>query len=473
MKQLMISDVTLRQDFKRQDAALSFREKVEIAKLLGKLSPYAVELPMLGGERVDALFVKSVAMAVKNCRLVLPVALKENGVSEAWEALKEAAHPCLQISVPTSTVQMEYQCHKKPDQMIAWISELVQQAKGYCAEIEFVAEDATRSDEAFLLRAVEAAVEAGATRVSFSDTAGRLMPEEAAEFIATMRAKAAGLAELSVGICCTDELHLAAACSVAAARAGADLIKVTTAESGLLSMEALAAILRARGSEIGMETGVAVTELQRIAKQVNWITHSKRSNASPFDSGVQGAPAHSFRLDTGSSQTEIMQAVARLGYDLSEEDHAKVYESFRQIAVKKEVGEKELEAIIASAAMQVPPTYTLESYVINCGNVITATAHMKLYKQGKLQQGIAIGDGPIDAAFLAIEQIIGHHYELDDFQIQSVTEGREAMGSALVRLRADGKLYSGKGISTDIVGASIRAYINALNKIVYEEIARA
>ena len=473
MKQLLISDVTLRQDFKRQGTALSFREKVEIAKLLGKLSPYAIELPPVGAERVDALLVKSVAMAVKNCRLVLPVALKENGVAEAWEALREAAHPCLQIAVPTSTVQMEYQCHRKPDQMIALIAELVKEAKACCAEVEFVAEDATRSEEAFLVRAVQAAVDAGVSRVSFSDTAGLLLPEELEEFVAVMRVKVEGLSELPVGICCSDALHLAAACSVAAVQAGADLVKATAAESGLLSVEALAAILRARGAEIGMEADIAMTELQRIAKQINWITHSKRSASTPFDRGVQSIPADGFRLDGSSAQAEVMQAVARLGYDLSEEDHAKVYESFRQITAKKEVGEKELEAIIASAAMQVPPTYTLDSYVINCGNVITATAHMKLMKQGKLQQGIAIGDGPIDAAFLAIEQIIGHHYELDDFQIQSVTEGREAMGSALVRLRSDGKLYSGKGISTDIVGASIRAYINALNKIVYEESTRA
>jgi len=473
MKKLLISDVTLRQDFKRQDAALSFREKVEIAKLLGKLSPYAIELPALGAEKVDALLVKSIAMAVKNCRLVLPVALKENGVAEAWNALREAAHPCLQITVPTSTVQMEYQCHKKPDQMVAMIGDLIREAKACCEEVEFVAEDATRAEEAFLVRAVQAAVDAGASRVTLSDTAGRLLPEETAAFVSAMLEKVSGLSEIPVGISCSDELHLAAACSVAAVQSGAQLVKATTAESGLLMLDALGAILRARGSELGIEADIAMTELQRITKQVNWITHSKRSASSPFDSGVQGAPAYSFRLDTGSAQAEVMQAVARLGYDLSEEDHAKVYESFRQIAAKKEVGEKELEAIIASAAMQVPPTYTLESYVINCGNIITATAHMKLFKQGKLQQGIAIGDGPIDAAFLAIEQIIGRHYELDDFQIQSVTEGREAMGSALVRLRADGKLYSGKGISTDIVGASIRAYINALNKIVYEESAKA
>ncbi|MBO4861799.1 MAG: 2-isopropylmalate synthase, partial [Firmicutes bacterium] len=158
------------------------------------------------------------------------------------------------------------------------------------------------------------------------------------------------------------------------------------------------------------------------------------------------------------------------GYDLSEEDKIKVYERFKTIAAKKEkVSARELDAIVASSAMQVPPTYKIEDYIINSGNTISATAHIRLRKNGDLKESVAIGDGPVDASFLAIEQIAGRHYELDDFQIQAVTEGREAMGEAIVKLRAGGKLYSGRGISTDIIGSSIRAYINALNKIAYEE----
>ena len=159
----------------------------------------------------------------------------------------------------------------------------------------------------------------------------------------------------------------------------------------------------------------------------------------------------------------------QLGYDLTEEDMVKVYEEFLRVAEKKNVGAKELDAVVASVALQVPPTYKLISYVINSGNVITATAQITVEKDGKEIQGICLGDGPIDAAFLAVEQIVGHHYELDDFQIQSVTEGKQALGSAIVKLRSDGKLYSGNGISTDILGAGVRAYINAVNKIVYEE----
>ena len=169
-----------------------------------------------------------------------------------------------------------------------------------------------------------------------------------------------------------------------------------------------------------------------------------------------------------------MKMAAALGYDLSEEDGAKVYEAFCRIAAKKQtVGEKELDAIIASAALQVPPTYTLEGYVINSGLSFKATSHISLRKDGELIEAVSLGDGPVDAAFLAIESILGRHYELDDFQIQAVTEGREAMGESVVKLRSGGKLYSGRGISTDIIGASVHAYLNAINKIVYEEAANA
>ena len=156
-------------------------------------------------------------------------------------------------------------------------------------------------------------------------------------------------------------------------------------------------------------------------------------------------------------------------YDLSEDDHAKVYEAFKALAKKKPVSNKELDAIVATSALQVTPAYKLINYVINSGNIIISSAQITLEKDEQEKNAIAIGDGPIDAAFNAIEQILGHHYELDDFQIQSVTEGREAVGSAIVRLRSNGKLYAGKGISTDIIGASIKAYINAINKIIFEE----
>jgi 2-isopropylmalate synthase len=231
----------------------------------------------------------------------------------------------------------------------------------------------------------------------------------------------------------------------------------------------VAKVLSAKGEFYNATCSVRTTVMKRITGQIAWMCQTGRSKTSPFDNGVQEDDGGIY-LTSHDDLAAVMKVASRLGYDLSEEDGAKVYDAFHVIAAKKEkVGAKELDAIVASAAMQVPPTYTLDSYVVTSGNTVSATANLKLIRQDKPISGVSLGDGPIDAAFLAIEQITGHHYELDDFQIQSVTEGREAMGQTVVKLRSEGKVYSGRGISTDIVGASILAYINALNKIVYEE----
>ena len=159
-----------------------------------------------------------------------------------------------------------------------------------------------------------------------------------------------------------------------------------------------------------------------------------------------------------------------LGYELSDSDIGNVFKALAQVCEKRgSVGAKEFEALIASSAMQAPSTYHFETYTTTSGNVTGGMTQIVLKKNGDLICGVSAGEGPIDSAFRAIEQCIGHHYELDDYQVQSVTEGKEALGSALVRLRVGGKLYSGNGTSTDIIAASIRAYINALNKIVFEE----
>ena len=210
------------------------------------------------------------------------------------------------------------------------------------------------------------------------------------------------------------------------------------------------------------------TESTRAMGQLKSIIVPEKEETHFSNIGIEEAAAVS--LGKEDDINSVASAVKNLGYELTEEDYAKVFEEFSRVAEKKKfVGTRELDAIVASAAMQVPQVYKIRNYVINSGNVITATANIQLEKDGVEMRGIGAGDGPIDAAFQAIEQIIGHKYELDDFQIQTVTEGRDAMGQALVKLRSNGKVYSGKGISTDIIGASIRAYISAVNKIVYEE----
>ena len=468
MKQISITDVTIKQAGKAAGYSLSFREKIELAKLLDKLGANVIELPPLANQKIDSLLIKSIASAVQQSAVAVPVGLCAEGVAPVWAALCEAKQPRLQVAAPVSAVQMEYLAGKKPAAMLEAITGMVAACKAVCTDVEFLADDATRADPAFLYETIRAAIAAGATVVTVCDTAGTMMPGEFAAFLNAIYRNVPEIGTVTLGVSCADTLAMADACAMAAISEGAGEVKAAAYRVSTVSTGNLAKLFAAKGSEFGIGSTLAMTQMHRLLDQVAWMCQTGRSKTSPFDNGVQ-AEADTF-LTAHDNREAVMKAAAALGYALSEEDGAKVYEAFSRIAARKEtVGQKELDAIIASAAMQVPPTYRLDAYVITTGNTISATAHMKLTKNGAPMEGVSLGDGPIDAAFLAVEQITGCHYELDDFQIQAVTEGREAMGESVVKLRSNGKLYSGRGISTDIVGAAIHAYISALNKIVYEE----
>ena len=467
MNEIRISDVTMKQT--GSEISLSFKEKIELCKLLDKLGVTVIELEPIVQAKIDSLRVKSAVAAVKNSIVAVPVALNAESVQQTWNALKEAKKARLQVCAPVSPVQMEYLFHKKPEAMLNAVRDTIVECCKVCSDVEFVADDATRSDPVFLYEIIAAAIDAGAKTVTVCDTAGAMLPNEFTAFIRELYANVPALSEVCLGISCSDSLSMADACAIAGVRYGAREIKAASYRLNLISLPNVARALSAKGDVYGVTCRVHTTVLKRITSQIAWMCQTAKSKNSPFDHGVQEEDG-SIYLTSHDDLGAVMKMASRLGYDLSEEDGMKVYEAFRVIADKKEkVGSKELDAIVASAAMQVPPTYILDSYVVTSGNTISATAHLKLHKQDKVLEGVCIGDGPIDASFLAVEQITGQHFELDDFQIQAVTEGREAMGQTVVKLRAGGKVYSGQGISTDIVGASIRAYINALNKIVYEE----
>ena len=467
MNQIRISDVTMKQT--GADISQSYKEKIELSKLLDKLGVSVIELEPISQPKIDSLRIKSVAAAVKDSILAVPVALNEESVRITWNALKEAKKARLQVCAPVSPVQMEYLFHKKPDAMLASIRSTIESCCALCEDVEFVADDATRSDVSFLYEAVRTAISAGAKTVTVCDTAGSMLPNEFTAFIRDLYAGVPELKEVCLGVSCSDNLSMADSCAIAAVRYGAGEIKAAAYRLNMVSLPNVAKVLSAKGEFYNATCSVRTTVMKRITGQIAWMCQTGRSKNSPFDNGVQEDDGGIY-LTSHDDLSAVMKVASRLGYDLSEEDGAKVYEAFRAIADKKEkVGAKELDAIVAAAAMQVPPTYVLDSYVVTSGNTISATAHLKLHKLDKVIEGVSIGDGAIDAAFLAIEQITGQHYELDDFQIQAVTEGREAMGQPVVKLRSGGKVYSGRGLSPDLVGAGIRAYITALNKIVYEE----
>ena len=468
MASIKISDMTMKQT--AEGFSLSFKEKIELSKLLDKLGVAVIELEPMTGTRADSLRIKSIAAAVKDSVVAVPVSLNEESVEQAWNALQEAKAPRLQVVASVSTVQMEYLYHKKPEAMLSAVSATVAACKKHCADVEFIAEDATRSERAFLCKALEAAISAGATTVTLCDTAASLLPEEFAAFVADVMAAVPATKDVSVGVRCSDNLCMAVSCATAALCRGATEVKTAAYPIDSADLAQMARIIAARGDGFGWATSVHTTALSRAVEQIRRMCQSGHGKNALFGSDAGQQEDAGVFLTAHDDATAVSKAVERLGYDLSDEDLQQVYEAFCAIAAKKEqVSIKELDAIVASAAMQVPSSYTLDTYIINAGNTIAATAHLRLAKNGALLEGVSVGDGPIDAAFRAIEGITGRHYELDDFQIQSVTEGREAMGQTVVKLRNGGKLYSGKGISTDIVGASIAAYLSALNKIVYEE----
>ncbi|MBQ4238764.1 MAG: hypothetical protein II698_05595 [Ruminococcus sp.] len=455
MNYIKIADTTLSDP----KSNLTFKQKLEIARKLERLGVDAVELPEVGAVKADTLLVRTAASFVKNSVLSVAATTSPAAIDRAAEALSTAVHPRIRVELPMTSSIMEYTLHKKQNKMCDYVSAMIAKAKTVCDDVEFVAVDATRAEEAFLKEAVKTAVEAGASKVTLCDDAAILLPDDFAAFVVRVTEGA----DVPVGVLCNNKNGVATAAAILAVKNGAACVK-TSIGGEATPLREFGALIKDIRENYGITADIRTTELHRTIDQIEWIINGKTRSVNAreiVDDGV--------RLSINDTIDTVRESIEKLGYDLSDEDIKKVYDEFLRIARKKNVGIKELDAIIASAALQVPETYTLENYVINSGNRISSSAQISLNREGRTVQGIAIGDGPIDAAFHAIEQIIGRRFELDDFSIQTVTQEKEAMGNALVRLRVGGRIYSGTGLSTDIIGASVRAYINAVNKIVYEE----
>ncbi len=454
MKQIILSDATLC-DVKNN---LSFKQKLEIARKLERLGVDAVELSEIGFSKADTLLVRTMASFVKNSVISVAATTSLDSIDRAAEALSSAAKPRIRVALPMSSSVMEYSLHKKQEKMLLYVRAMVEKAKTVCSDVEFAALDATRAEEDFLRQAIRIAAEAGAAVITICDDAAVLLPDDFAAFVQRMTEGV----DVKIGVQCSNKNHVATAASILAVKAGADGVKTAVCGENTPLRE-FGALLSSMKENYGICACIRSTELHRVIDQIEWIINGKAKTMirEIADDGV--------KFSVNDTIDTVHDIVEKLGYDLSDEDIRKVYDEFRRIARKKSVGVKELDAIVASSALQVPATFTVENYVINSGNIITASAQITLNKDGKSVTGISVGDGPIDAAFNALDQIIGRHFELDDFNIQTVTQEKEAMGNALVRLRSGGKIFSGTGLSTDIISASIRAYVNAVNKIVYEE----
>lgn len=461
MKKINITDIMLKKLAQSREISLLFREKTAIAACAVSLGVDVVELAPIKSLREDRIIYQTIAKNVQDAVLAIPVGFDSEGIASAWECVKDAKKPRLQVELPVSTVQMEYTYHIKSDKMIEKIAELIKAAKEFCDDVEFSALDATRADIDFLITAAKEAQASGAGVITVCDDAGTSLPEEIASLVEKIKAEVS----IPVYVQLSDRINVAVASAVAAIKKGADGVKCAMAGKDLLLTGEISDVISICSAQIGAETNLNNTKIHASVEDM-----MKNINHENYESDEDVSEKKKILLDSDSTIAQVSHAVQLLGYDLSDSDCGNVYKALMQVCEKKDaVGAKELEALIASSAMQAPSTYHLESYTTNSSNLSSSMSQVTLKCNGEVIRGVSVGDGPIDSAFRAIEQCVGYHYELDDFQVQSVTEGKEALGSALVRLRNNGKLYSGNGISTDIVAASIRAYINALNKIVFEE----
>jgi len=467
MLEIKIADISLRESEHGNAARLSFREKLETAKLLEKLRIDIIETGYVGDSPADAAFIRTLASSLEFSVVSVPVELDKKSVDRTWDALSKARKPRLTVVVPTSTVQMEYKRQMKAETVLPLVGEVIAHCVSLCPDVELVAVDSARSEPDFLASVLRVAIAAGAKTVTLCDSAGELLPEEISEFISSVYESTPELCDITLSLHCRDSLGLASAAALAGVKAGARQVKVSSGiGSGTLSLRQFLNVIKVRGEMLGISDNINATALQRTCSQLAALAGAGSAGLAATHAGGRQEDAE---LPVDADIGALKAYIISLGYDVSDDDLGRIYSQFQEISRNKKVVSGDIEALIAETSGQAAPTYQLHNYVINSGSSITATAYVEVTKDGAAAKALSAGDGPIDAAFKAAEQIVGGHFELEEFQIQAVTGGREATGNALVKLRHGGKLYSGRGVSTDIVGASIRAYLSAVNKIVYEE----
>lgn len=462
MRKIIVSDKTLCSNMGEKANSLLFREKIAIAKKLDELDVDRIELPYIIKEKEDKIIAKTISMSIKKSSIVIPCLLSKKSVDDAVECITDNDKTVISITVPVSTVTMEYEYHKKDNGMLDLVKDVFSYAKSKCENIEFVAKDATRAEKDFLKKCITVAIDCGSKSVTLCDDAGVYMPSEWEDLVKNIKE----YCDAKIFVQINNKLKMGVASAVSSIISGADGVKTSMLKSNDLNITDFANAIDVKGESLGIETNLRTERLKTdVRSTVKEINNNKDDSAD----GLVVSDKY-FYITKDTTLDEISSYVSDLGYSISAEDISEVYKAVKNICEKKNsISTKEFEAIIASHADQVPSTYHLESYNANCGNLSSSIVHIVLKSQNDILNGVSIGDGPIDAAFMAIEQCIGHHYELDSFEIEAVTEGKEALGSAIVRLRDNGNLYSGNGVSPDIVGASIRAYLNALNKIVAKE----
>ncbi|MBI4537637.1 MAG: 2-isopropylmalate synthase [candidate division NC10 bacterium] len=497
-ERILIFDTTLRDGEQSPGYSMNTREKLELARQLARLGVDIMEAGFPVASEDDFEAVKAVAQQLRGGPIIAGLArAKDIDIDRAWEALKHAERPRIHTFIATSEIHLKYKLKCSPEEVLEATVAAVKRAKGYTADVEFSPEDAHRTDQEFLCRVVEAAIKAGATTINIPDTVGYGVPWEFGERIRNLMNRVPGIERVVVSAHCHNDLGLAVANSLEAVRAGARQVECTIngigERAGNAALEELVMSLRTRRDFLGFDTNIRTEEIYRTSKLLQSITGVNvqpnkaivGGNAFAHEAGIHqhgvlqkpmtyeimtpesvGVPKSRLILGKHSGRHAFKKRLAELGVELTEEDLGKAFVRFKALCdLKKEVFDEDLLALVEDEVLSAGETYALEHLQFTGGTNIIPTATVRLRIGGEVVQESGWGDGPVDAAYKAIDLATKIPGKLLEYQIRAVTAGKDAMGEVTVVAEMNGQRVVGRGSSTDVIEASARAYLNAINRV--------
>ncbi len=498
MEQIIIFDTTLRDGEQSPGASLNHAEKLEIARQLAVLGVDVIEagFPISSPGDFDA--VKAVAKQVKGPVICGLARSLEKDIDAAYNAVRYSARPRIHVFLATSKIHMKYKLKKAEDEIIKLAVAAVKYARSRCPDVEFSPEDASRTESAFLYSVVEAVISAGASTVNIPDTVGYATPFEYGELIKGIKASVPNIDKSVISVHCHNDLGLATANSLAAVSSGARQVECTVnglgERAGNASLEEVVMAIRTRRDIFkGMTTAVNTKEIYKTSRLVSKLTGMPvqpnkaivGANAFAHESGIHQDGVLKERStyeiiapeDVGFGETKlvlgkhsgrhaVVERLKKLGFELNKEHIDRAFDRFKLLAdKKKEIFDEDLETIVDEELSRTAEEFHLEHFHISSGDEVKPEATIKIRSHGRMMEATSTGDGPVDACYKAIDKMTGSSGKLLDYQIRSVTSGKDALGEVSVKISFKGRIVSGRGASTDIIEASIKAYVNAANKI--------
>ncbi len=505
MDRVLIFDTTLRDGEQSPGFSMNTREKLQMAKQLAALKVDIIEagFPISSPGDLDA--VQTIAREVRGPIIAALARTNKLDVDAAWQGVKDALNPRIHTFIATSEIHMKHKLRVTPNEVLEAAGEAVSLARRYCADVEFSAEDATRSDPEFLARVCEVVIQAGATTINIPDTVGYTTPHEYAALLRALKERVPALNGVTLSVHCHNDLGLAVANSLAGVEAGARQIECTIngigERAGNASLEEVVMALQTRKNFYAFESGVDTRHIFPTSRLLANLTGIKvqpnkaivGANAFAHEAGIHqdgvlknpltyeimkpdtiGLPENQLVLGKHSGRHAFRDRLKELGYELSKEDLDKAFAKFKDLCDrKKSITDSDLEALFGEEISKAKEFYTLEAMQVSCGFPVKPKATVIMRgPDGHTHSAEANGDGPVDAAYAAINKVIGKtatESALKEFSVQAVTGGMDALGRVTVRLLHDGREVSGHGADTDIIVASAKAYVHALNRLTAAE----